>query len=216
MRILFFGDSIAQGLWDTEHGGWVERLKRDYDRQFVMGGLTGEDHSVFNLSISGDTTNEVLARFDAEAKARVWRGQPLAVVIAVGTNDARIDGDIAFMDRDRYAENLKAIIAKAKQVTDKVLLVGLPACDELSTTPVAWNPDITYTNGRLEQFEQTATSVATAANVLFVPLFSTFRLRAAEGAQLWADGLHPNETGHMLIFEQVKPALDRLLAAGTA
>lgn len=26
MRIIIFGDSITQGFWDTEHGGWANRL----------------------------------------------------------------------------------------------------------------------------------------------------------------------------------------------
>lgn len=209
MRILVFGDSIGQGAWDVDGGGWVERLRRMYDKRLLESDFTVPGLTVFNLSISGDTSNEVLARIDSEARARTWRGEEFLIIIAIGTNDTRLDGDIAFSDRDRYAENLETIITKAKQLTDKIIVVGIPACDEEHTTPVAWR-DVSYTNARLEQFEQTASSVATAQEVAFVPVFNSFRLRAAEGENLFEDGLHPNAAGHQLMYEQVKPVIDAL------
>jgi lysophospholipase L1-like esterase len=213
MRILVFGDSIGQGAWDVDAGGWVQRLKRAYDRDFANTDMGGELRSIFNLSISGDTTNEVLARFDTETRARVWRGEELCIIIAVGTNDARIDGEIAFMGRERYAANLETIITKAAAYTDKsrILLVGLPSCDEARTTPVSWQ-NISYTNERLEQFEQTAASVATAQQVAFVPIFEIFRAQAAT-QDLLTDGLHPDERGHQLIYDQVRLALDTIVKA---
>lgn len=32
MRVLIFGDSITQGMWDAQ-GGWANRLVADYFRQ---------------------------------------------------------------------------------------------------------------------------------------------------------------------------------------
>jgi lysophospholipase L1-like esterase len=56
------------------------------------------------------------------------------------------------------------------------------------------------------KFEAAAQACAQRAGVSFVPVFAHF------GAGMSAhDGLHPNDAGHQLIYELVRPALDRLL-----
>ena len=66
-KIFIFGDSIAYGAWDPE-GGWVERL-----RQWLF--VTTRDNYnlgtfLYNLSIVGDTTADLLRRFPTEIAAR--------------------------------------------------------------------------------------------------------------------------------------------------
>ena len=78
-RILVFGDSIARGAVDLEKGGWVERL-RIY---FVN---NSKDKSVYNLGISGDTTENLLKRFMNECKVR----EPEIIIFAIGVNDSAI------------------------------------------------------------------------------------------------------------------------------
>jgi lysophospholipase L1-like esterase len=75
MIICIFGDSIAWGATDCEKGGWVERLKTE---------LMVKDIDVYNLGISGDTTENILKRMDAEAEAR----NPDIIIFSVGINDA--------------------------------------------------------------------------------------------------------------------------------
>ena len=72
--ICVFGDSIAWGASDSEKGGWVERLK------IYMG--EHRSGNVYNLGVSGDTTNDLLERFEQEAKAR----ESDVIIFAVGTN----------------------------------------------------------------------------------------------------------------------------------
>ena len=83
--IFIFGDSIAYGAWDPE-GGWVERL-----RQWVFGTTRGEYNRgtfLYNLSIVGDTTAELLKRFPTELEARQPAPGAL-IVFAAGINDAQ-------------------------------------------------------------------------------------------------------------------------------
>jgi hypothetical protein len=66
-KIFIFGDSIAYGAWDPE-GGWVERL-----RQWLF--VTTRDEYnlgtfLYNLSIVGETTADLLKRFTTEIEAR--------------------------------------------------------------------------------------------------------------------------------------------------
>ena len=58
MKILVFGDSIAYGANDYELGGWVNRLRLDFDKK------TDYEIEVFNLGRSGEISEEVLNRFD--------------------------------------------------------------------------------------------------------------------------------------------------------
>ena len=82
-KIFIFGDSIAYGAWDPE-GGWVERL-----RQWLF--VTTRDEYnlgtfLYNLSIVGDTTADLLKRFTTEIEARQ---QGDIIFFAAGINDAQ-------------------------------------------------------------------------------------------------------------------------------
>ena len=75
-NICVFGDSVTWGAWDNK-GGWVSRL-----RAFIESG--NRDYFVYNLGVSGDTTKELLGRFDIEAKAR----SPNIIIFQIGDNDS--------------------------------------------------------------------------------------------------------------------------------
>ena len=60
--LCVFGDSTAYGAWDLEKGGWVNRLWLFLAKN--------KDDDLYNLSISGGTTETILARFENEAKVR--------------------------------------------------------------------------------------------------------------------------------------------------
>ena len=79
MRILIFGDSITYGAWDTELGGWANRLRIAFDKE-------NQDWNIYNLGVSGDTINDVLKRFDVECQAR----EPEKLIFAIGINDAKV------------------------------------------------------------------------------------------------------------------------------
>jgi hypothetical protein len=89
--ILCFGDSITQGFVDLE-GGWTQRLRRrlDQDASVPMGATTFPVHAVFNLGISGDTAEGLLARLEPELGPRRLGDQTI-VVVAVGVNQRAVD-----------------------------------------------------------------------------------------------------------------------------
>lgn len=76
--ICIFGDSTAWGAWDMEKGGWVNRL------WFHVGKRDENYVEVYNLGISGGTTEMILDRFEAEAKIR-WAD---ALIFQTGGNDS--------------------------------------------------------------------------------------------------------------------------------
>ena len=207
-RVLIFGDSITQGMWDHQ-GGWAQRLINEYFAK-QMTDIEADIPMLFNLGVSADTTNELLARFEHEASAR--RRPELAVVFAIGTNDSRIDGKTPFSTPEQYAANIELLIAKAQEFTDAshILFVGLQPCDERRTTPVSWR-DVTYTNERLQLFDRALQKVCEEQGVGYVPIFESYQKEQATEGDMLIDGLHPDDQGHECMYRQITPVLSSLL-----
>lgn len=208
MRILFFGDSITQGFWDSE-GGWVERLRKHYDSLALQDLKNNTQPEIFNLGVSGDTTRNLLTRIELETKVRKWPGDPLVVVLAIGTNDDLFKSNQQYVPPEEFQTNLDHIVTMLTPIADHIVLVGNPACEESRTTPVFWG-DYHYFNKELQRSEQAVAKVAQEKDLLFVPLFQAFKAKLDSGADLLADGLHPNDAGHEFIATLIRPVIDRL------
>lgn len=209
MRVLVFGASITQGFYDTE-GGWVNRLRKYYDT-LLINNPSVDQPTVFNLGISGDTSKDVLKRFETEARARVWPGEKFTFIFSIGTNNARADKNgKAESTPEEYREDIEELINIAKKFSEKMMFVGLPPCDEKLTTPVSWR-DIYYTNKHIFTVEREMRKVASEHNFIHVPTFEIFQDKIKAGEKLFFDGVHPNSEGHKLIFKLVRPELDKLI-----
>ena len=73
--------------------------------------------------------------------------------------------------------------------------------------------DTEYLNSRILEFERTLREFCEQNKVAFAPIFEEFKKQLDRGKNLLADGLHPNNDGHELIFQLVRPELDKLLAS---
>lgn len=210
MRVLVFGASVTQGFWDAD-GGWVQRLWHHYITQFM------EDNArpyitIFNLGISGDSTRELLKRIENETIARKWPGEEFAFIISIGINDSFLKNKTTEnMSIEEYRSNLKKVVEIAKKYSGRILLLGLQYCDEKLTDPTQWNNGISYKNDRIKAFDEQISRTAGLLDVYYFPIFEEFKTRHEQGENLYTDGLHPNDAGHQLIFELVRPELDKLL-----
>jgi lysophospholipase L1-like esterase len=210
---LVFGASVTQGFWDAK-GGWVQRLWHHYLTQYLSD-QQSRYVTIFNLGISGDSTRELLKRLENETIARKWPGEEFTFIISIGINDSFIrDKNNENMSLEEYRGNLENIIKIAKRYSKKVLLVGLQYCDEKLTDPTLWDSRISYRNDRIKKFDAQVHKTALEQGVSYLPIFEEFKSRHEQGEDLYTDGLHPNDAGHQLIFELVRPALDQLLAGG--
>jgi lysophospholipase L1-like esterase len=210
MRILIFGDSITQGFWDLEYGGWVQRIRKEYDRQAVKN-LTGSWPTVFNLGIAGDKTGDIVKRLPYEIEARRLPEESLVLIFAIGINDTSFIGEDKTTNLDNYREELGVLLASAKHYSDKVLFVGLSPVDEALCNP--WIHDSTgicFKNERILEFESALRKFCIEKEVPCVQIIEKFQKQQAE-RELLSEGLHPNDAGHQLIAELVKPELDKLL-----
>ena len=210
MRILFFGDDITQGYWDLEFGGWVQRLRQGYDERAIKN-LSGNWPAVLNLGIDGNTTADVVKRMSAEIEVRRWRDDPIILVFAVGINDTTFAGEEVMATPEQFADELDVLISGARHFSDHILMVGLTPVDEELCNPWIHSPTgKSFTNERILEFEGTLRKVCIEQKITNIQIFEKFQ-EARQDQELLADGLHPNDMGHQLIADMVRPALDKLL-----
>lgn len=207
MRILVFGDSIALGQWDMS-GGWVQHLASTLHQASFDNMIHGDGKSyveVYNLSISGDSSQGVLDRLKDEVEARRMDENSEVVIIAVGINDSILKPDnVALMDVYEFQTTYEEIIKEALAVAGQVYCLGLTAVDETKTSP--WQYSSTgkqRRNNRINLFEDSIKQSASRLSVPFIPVHDQFLFQLNLGQNLLADGLHPNEAGHKFIADIV-------------
>ena len=205
MRILIFGDSITYGAWDTE-AGWVERIKREAHRQTILS--EGKNKlQVINLGIGGDTSTKILKRMPAEIEARYSASWPFVFLITFGANDERIMNDKIETPMEKFETNVREIVTIAKSHSDKILFLGIPPIGK----PVVEFKGQEYSDERVKEYEQKLQTIVEDAGLLFVPIRPAFEAAGLDNLYAY-DDIHPNNKGHQLIADTVKPILDRFLA----
>jgi acyl-CoA thioesterase I len=210
MRVLVFGDSIAQGFF-AETAGWVQRLFNFYGAE-ILKDQSGDWVLVFNLGISGDRTAWLNERLESEIKTRTKHlpHEELLLVFAIGVNDTGLDDGRERSTPAEYERNLTELITKAKKFSEKIIMVGITACEEEVVNGRTYKSKH-VSNDRIKEFENTLASVSEDKRVSYVPVFDEFKAKLDKGEELLADGIHPNDKGHQLIYELVKPELDKLI-----
>ncbi len=213
MRVIVFGDSITQGYWGTD-GGWVERIRKHYD-SLQASDLEGRDEpTIFNLGISADNSTNILERIESETIVRTRHGNLPIVIVQIGVNDSSSESlpsdETVSLTIEKYEQNLKSIIEKAKPLSSKIIFVGLSACDETRTTPVTWGA-FHYTNEAIKNYENKMKDVAAEYNCEFIPVFEAFIEELNNGKDFLPDGLHPNNEGHAFMHEIIMKELVPLL-----
>jgi|SRR5271157_686043 len=205
MKIIVFGDSVADGERDEE-GGWVQRLKRSIDAK-RMPDSKANNIPVYNLSVSGDNTEGLLKRFDSEIRYLLDKDTPLTILFAIGLNDSAffMNNNANWVSRKRFAENLKSLVAMAKKYTGQIIFIGLTPVDESKTTPIPWREELHYRNEYVKEYDAEIKKMCKENDILFIDIFGAFS--KTNYKTLLEDGLHPNSQGHKKIFEIVKAYL---------
>src|SRR5215472_16470033 len=85
MRICFFGDSFVNGTGDDDALGWVGRIVA----QARQGGC---GMTAYNLGVRRDTSADVAARWQAEARVRLPPECDGRLVFSFGANDCASNG----------------------------------------------------------------------------------------------------------------------------
>jgi len=183
-RILVLGDSLSAEYGLRRGTGWVALLELRLAAQSLT-------YKVVNASISGDTTSGGRARLDALLRQH----QPRVVVIELGANDA-----LRGLPLEMTQSNLAAMTRMAQQAGARVVLLGMQL-------PPNYGRDYT------ERFTRLYAEVARAHKAALVP-FMLKGIADVTDSIRWfqADRIHPLETAHPLILENVWPTLKKVLS----
>lgn len=200
VKILIFGDSITWGAFDTEHGGWVERLKIYFFNQ-----TSGPFHDVYNLGISSDDTRGLLFRLEKQMEI-IEKIEPeeYIFIFSIGSNDCRYikTKENKVVSINEFEENLKEIINLAKKYSYKIIFTGFTIIDESKIPPIPWGETEYYEKDDLEEYNNRLKKICEDNKLLFIPMWNVISF-----PDLDEDGLHLNSKGHEKIFEKVKEFL---------
>ncbi|MFM8738502.1 MAG: arylesterase [Betaproteobacteria bacterium] len=181
--ILVVGDSLSAEYGIPRGSGWVSLLQQrlDQDRRGVR---------VVNASISGDTTAGGRSRL----AALLQQHKPTHVIIELGGNDA-----LRGLPMASTRDNLLAMTRAAQAVGAQVLLLGMQ---------VPPNYGKAYTDAFAAAFVE----VAQMTQAALVPFFLKGVADGPKAQELFqADRIHPKETAHPMMLDNVWPTLRRLL-----
>lgn len=206
MNILVFGSSIEQGFDDTEKGGWVNRLFLEYGTR-ERGQAHGDFHAVFNLGISGDTSDGIVQRFSTELACRVSKDIDNLVIIESGGNDSirNLETNECAVPIERFAENCQKMVTESKQF-GKVVLLGLYDSDHENMNPMPWYEGHAALKEDADKYDEKLQDIAAENEILYISMAGMF---ADHFEELTFDGDHPNAEGHRLIYERVKSELEK-------
>lgn len=203
-HILIFGDSITYGAWDKE-GGWAERLKRFSHQKTLSEGKN--NLLVYNLGVSGDTSEDILERFEFETKRRLDKEEENIVICSIGINDSQILNaeNNPKISLKKHKENIQKLIILSQKFFKKAIFIGLTPVDELKVNPIPWKLTHSYKNELIKKFDNASKEICDKNEISFIEIFE--KIIKEDYKNLLEDGLHPNSEGHKKIFEILKDSL---------
>ena len=178
--LLVMGDSLSAAHNLRPEDGWVSLLKNQFAKSHP-------DIKVVNASVSGETTQGGLSRFNQ----LLTQYKPSWVILELGANDA-----LRGYPLNQTTKNLETMVNQARQANAKVLLIG---------NQIPQNYGKRYT----EMFFNLYRDIATQFKLAYVP----FMLDgvALNKNLMQADGLHPNAKGQRVVLQNILPQLRELL-----
>ncbi|MCW6160113.1 MAG: GDSL-type esterase/lipase family protein [Candidatus Micrarchaeales archaeon] len=205
---MIFGDSSVYGAWDN-NGGWVNRLREPID----VKNLVDPDiaYFVYNLGIPGNTSVDVLKRFEAEYKERLYPGvtQETIVIFGFGANDSMVSiaKDTSTVPIREFESSVNRLADLARERTKKVIFIGPAPVDESKVNPIPWDKGYAYKNARIKEYDNVIKAVCRKKNIMFFGLFD--ELLKLDYKTLLEDGAHFSPAGHMVIYELVREYLTK-------
>ena len=172
------------------------------NRLWLYIGNRDEDYvELHNLSISGATTDTILARFESEAKIR----KADALIFQSGANDCSYKdaSHNQWISVEKFEKNIQEIIDKARKIMDKIIFIGAENCDESRTMPIAW-ANVFFTNENIVKYNTIMKAVCDKNMITFIDVFGLLDIADLD------DGIHPNAEGHRKYFEKIKGELEKI------
>ncbi|HET9503178.1 MAG TPA: GDSL-type esterase/lipase family protein [Hymenobacter sp.] len=194
LKIVFFGSSVPFGQGATGKYGYASRYARLLSQRATAG--QGAPWTTANISIPGDNTLKVLARWERDLPPQ--QGRYVVYALALGNEGIHGGGQAKF---EQFRDNMQVLMAKARAA-------GL--------VPVVTN---SYT--RNDYNAEDYAYIRQMNLLLHAWAVPTVNLLGAvdDGQGHWAagyfdDALHPNDRGHAELTHAWVPSLFDALRAG--
>lgn len=171
-RVVCLGDSITWGFPFGPNHSWVKMLSESIPATFI------------NEGINGDTTGNMLRRFDKS----VLRHRPTHVVIMGGINDVMLRESL-----DRIQYNMLQILDRA-EAHDLQVILGIPTA-----------VDYPEAERRLEKLRQWLRREAEARQIPLIDFSQAFFYPdgSVRTDLLLPDGGHPTKEGYQEMFKHI-------------
>jgi len=181
--ILVVGDSLSAEYGLPRGSGWVALLERRLAQQRIAA-------KVVNASISGDTTAGGRSRLPA----LLAQHQPTHVILELGGNDA-----LRGLPLKQTEANLNEMARAAKAAGAQVVVAGMQVPPN-------------YGRKYSDDFFALFSNVAKAQGAALVPFLLKGVADVPQAESLFqADRIHPRETAHPAMLDNVWPVLRPLL-----
>ena len=174
--ILVMGDSLSAEYGISRGSGWAKLLEGQLQKK-------GSQWTVFNASISGETSAGGLTRLPALLAQK----KPGIVMLELGANDA-----LRGLSIDETEKNLSQMIQLSKKSGAKVLLFGMQI-------PPNYGQDYT------KKFKDLYLKLATQEQIELVPFFMAGV--ASNPSLFQSDNIHPNEKAQIILYKNVWGAM---------
>ncbi len=179
--IVFLGDSLTEGYGVSKERGYVSLIEKKLKKEGQL------DLKIINGSVSGSTSASAPSRLKWFLKAK-----PQIIVLALGANDG-----LRGVKIESIFNNLSKTIKQAQKNKIKILLLGLR---------MPPNYGVKYTN----EFKNIYSRLKKKHKIkYFVPYL--LEGVAGEPKLNQPDGIHPNESGHKKLMNNIYPTLRRML-----
>jgi acyl-CoA thioesterase I len=184
--VVAVGDSIT-----ADRLGWFELLAASIER---TGGPPGALH---NLAVSGNTTADVIERFDLVEAAR-----PTHVLLMLGTNDARAHGRsathrmITGAETERNLRTLVDLITADLRAT--VTVMTPPAVDQDRITEYFTGQPVHWDAASVEEVAAVVRKVVPDSVDLYAATSGRHRVDLLE-----SDGVHPSAAGQQVLLRHI-------------
>ena len=177
--IVCFGDSLTAGFGLDPGRSYPDLLQRELDSK-------GYRYRVVNMGVSGDTTQDGLARLPM-----VLAEYPRIVVLEFGANDGLRGQPVSVAE-----QNQARMIEALQKAGPRVVLAGI-------TLPPNYGPEY------LNRFNAMYPELAKRYRLPLIPFLLADV--AARPNLMQRDGLHPNAEGTRLVAQNVLRVLEPLL-----
>ena len=185
--VVLFGDSITQ-YWMSP----------------VRGNPTFfTDNNWYNRGISGNTTADMLARFNYDLEQLA----PKVMVFCGGTNDiAQNDG--VFVSNEEILENIKTMVTRAEAVGTTVIL-----CSLLPANAYYWSTAIENPSQEIIKVNELIKAYANEKGITYVDYWTPLHDETNGLPEKYtSDGVHPNKECYTIMQNILKPVVTDVLS----